>query len=131
MRSHILLLAFVPGPLAGAEPMPKTVTDGAKLVEVYADDRFFEGPTWDPNGKRLYFTAFGKEKDHTQVLRLDASGKVSVFADKTEGVNGTFLGLDGRLLGAQAYGHRVVAYDLKTGQMEVLLHHPQLNQPND
>src|SRR5262249_7553235 len=58
-------------------------------------------------------------------------GKAGVFADKTDGVYGTFLGLDGRLLAAQARGHRLLAYDLKTGQMEVLLHDPQLNQPND
>src|SRR5207249_1309614 len=83
----------------------------------------------DPKGKKLYFTAFAK--DNTQILRLDAPGKVSVFADKTEGVNGTTLGLDGRLLGAQAFGHRIIAYDLGNGQSEVLMEDKQLNQPND
>ena len=132
MRPRLfLLLTLLAATGNAAEPIPKTVFDGAKLVEVYADDRFFEGPTWDPASKKLYFTAFGKDKDNTQILRLDAPGKVSVFADKTVGVNGTTLGLDGRLLGAQTFGHRIVAYDLKTGQMEVLLHDPQLNQPND
>src|SRR5262249_21647016 len=130
MRSLLILgFALVSQWLIAAEPVPKAVADGAKLVEVYADERFFEGPTWDPKSKKLFFTAFAK--DNTQILRLDAPGEVSVFADKTEGVNGTFLGLDGRLLGAQAYGHRVVAYDLKTARQEVLLHDPQLNQPND
>src|SRR5262245_19799440 len=130
MRLHLVLLfPLISAPLSAAEPMPRTVADGAKLIEVYSDERFFEGPTWDPAGKKLHFTAFAR--GNTQVLRLDAPGKVSVFADKTEGVNGTCLGLDGRLLGAQVDGHRIVAYDFKTRKMEVLLHDPQLNQPND
>jgi gluconolactonase len=123
------LLALALTLLAAAEPVPKTVAAGAKLVEVYAADRNFEGPTWDPTGKKLYFTA--ASKDNFQILRLDAPGKASVFIEKSGGVIGTTLGLDGRLLGAQSVGHRIVAYNLKTGEMEVLLHDAQLNQPND
>jgi gluconolactonase len=117
---------------AADPPMPATVVAGAKLVEVYGDDRFFEGPTWDPKGKRLYFTAFGDKS--TQILRLDGPGKVHVWMDKTEGVNGTYLSREGRLLGAQAYGHRVVDYGFGgdgPADPKVLLHDPRLNQPND
>jgi gluconolactonase len=128
-RSFALLFALFPTVLAAVEPAPKTVAAGAKLVEVYAADRHFEGPTWDPAGMKLYFTS--ASKDNFQILRLDAPGKVSVFADKTDGVIGTTLGLDGQLLGAQSVGHRLVAYKLKTGEMEVLLQDAQLNQPND
>ena len=52
--------------------MPDTVAAGAALVEVYGDPRFFEGPTWDPGTKKLYFTAFADK--HTQILRLDGPG---------------------------------------------------------
>jgi gluconolactonase len=121
------------GPIWAQEvPLPASVTAGGNLVEVYGDDRFFEGPTWDPKTGKLYFTAFGK--GNQQVLRLDAPGKATVWLDKTEGVNGTFRSLDGRLLGAQAYGHRVMSYDFGADgptDPKVLYHHPMLNQPND
>lgn len=117
---------------AAAAKLPSTVAVGAKLEVVYGDGRFFEGPTWDPKGNRLYFTAFGK--DNQQILRLDAPGKVTVWLDKTQGVNGTFLSKEGRLLGAQAFGHRVMAYKFgKDGPTEskVLHFDKKLNQPND
>lgn len=119
---------------AADAPLPATVADGAKLVSVYSDERFFEGPTWDPQSKKLYFTAFGSEKENTQILRLDAPGKVSIWLDKTEGVNGTYLANDGRLIAAQAFGHRVLSYglgDSGPADTKVLLHDPKLHQPND
>jgi len=112
--------------------MPATVQEGAGLVSVYSDDRFFEGPAWDPVTKKLYFTAFGQ--DNQQILRLDAPGKVTVWLDKSEGVNGMFLANDGRLLGAQAYGHRILAFTMGPEgpkATQVLLHNPSLHQPND
>ena len=80
------------------------------------------------------FTAFGKEKSDTQILRLDEPGKVTVWADKTEGVNGMALGNDGRLIGAQAFGHRILSYAIGPNgptDTQVLLFNPELNQPND
>lgn len=122
-------------PLAAQQvPQPPTVVPEAKLQSVYSDPRFFEGPVWDPASKKLYFTAFGKEKSDTQILRLDAPGQVTVWADKTEGVNGMALANDGRLLGAQAFGHRVLSYQIgPTGPADtkVLVFNPKWNQPND
>src|SRR5690349_19159449 len=69
-----------------ASGVPSTVAAGAKLVSVYHDERFFEGPAWDTKSGKLYFTAFAGQ--NTQVLRLDEPGKVTVWLDKTEGVNG-------------------------------------------
>ena len=112
--------------------MPATVVSGAKLVSVYHDDRFFEGPAWDPKTGKLYFTAFAGP--NTQILRLDEPNKVTVWLDKTEGVNGMYLANDGRLLGAQAYGHRVLSYsigDNGPGDTRVLLYDAKLHQPND
>ncbi|MBI3863796.1 MAG: SMP-30/gluconolactonase/LRE family protein [Planctomycetia bacterium] len=123
--------ATADGPATG---MPATVADGAKLVSVYHDDRFFEGPVWDAATGKLYFTAFGSPQENTQILRLDGPGKVTVWLDKTEGVNGMFLANDGRLLGAQAYGHRVLSYAFgATGPTDtkVLLYDAGLHQPND
>ncbi len=88
--------------------MPRTVAEGAKLEVVYEDDRFFEGPTWDPGTKKLLFTAFkGKT---SQILRLESPGKVTVVLEKGEGVNGTHLAKDGRLLGAEGFGKRLVSF---------------------
>lgn len=112
--------------------MPSTVEPGASLVEVFADDRFFEGPSWDAGTGKLYFTAFGK--DNQQILRLDAPRQVAVWLDNTEGVNGTFLSRDGRLLAAQAYGHRLLSYGIGPdgpNDTQVLVHDARLNQPND
>jgi len=113
-------------------PRPATVAEGAELVEEYGDDRFFEGPTWDPQTKRLYFTAFrGKE---TQILRLDGPGKIYVWLDDTKGVNGTCLARDGRMLGAMAFGNKLVSYQVALkvpSDTKVLVDDTSLNQPND
>ena len=81
--------------------LPPTVADGAKLVQVYAADSFFEGPTWDPASRKLYFTSF--LTGNQQILRLDP-GKVTVWLDRAK-VNGTYLSFDKQLLSAQAYRH--------------------------
>ena len=126
----VFLLPFVVQ--ADESDIPSTVKAGAKLVEVYSADAFFEGPTWDPQTDKLYFTSFrGK---NTQILRLDAPGMVSVWAEDTEGVNGTYLSLEGRILGAQAYGHRVMSYAIGSegpSDIRVLAVNTEWNQPND
>lgn len=88
-------------------PQLANVVAGAKLTIVYQDERFFEGPTWEPVTGKLYFTAF--EKGNEQILRLDAPGRVSVWMDHTQGINGTYLSRNGRLLAAQAFDHKVLS----------------------
>ncbi|HEX4147729.1 MAG TPA: hypothetical protein VHY20_02025, partial [Pirellulales bacterium] len=93
----------------------KVVAPGAKLIVEYEAERFFEGPTWDPKTAKLYFTSFQKTgprafNPETEVLRLDGRGKAAVWLAKAEGLNGTFLAQDGGLLGAQAFGHRVMHF---------------------
>ena len=113
-------------------PLPATVARDATLEEVYSEKLFFEGPAWDRAGKKLFFTAF--KKDNQQILRLDEKGKATVWLDKTEGVNGQRVSKDGRLISAQAYGHRVMCYTFGEngpGETKVLLENKELNQPND
>lgn len=127
--SAIVLALFASA--SRAAELPSTVAPGAKPVVVYQDDRYFEGPSWDPKTQSLYFTAFGKT---TQILRLDRPGKVTVWLDRTDGVNGTYLAKDGRLLGAQVNGHRVLSYAIGPNgprDTRVLYRNPGLNQPND
>lgn len=114
-------------------PLPETVAKDARLEEVYRDDRmFFEGPTWDPQTKKLYFTAFIKKEG--QILRLDEPGKATSWLNPSEGVNGTFLSKDGRLLGAQAFGHRIMSYAIGAEgpqDARILHENKELFQPND
>jgi gluconolactonase len=88
-------------------PQPVSVVQGARLTVVYQDERFFEGPSWDPVTAKLYFTAF--EKGNEQVLRLDEPGKASLWMDHTRGINGTYFSRNGRLLAAQAFDHKVLS----------------------
>lgn len=128
----LFLISFLKIIQAQILGMPPTVVKGSQLEEVYSDDRFFEGPTWEPRSGKLYFTAFGK--DNQQILRLERPGKVAVWLDKTEGVNGTFLSNRGTLLGAQGKGHRVMEYtfgDSGPAKSRILYHNPKLNEPND
>jgi gluconolactonase len=113
-------------------PLPATVAPGAKLETEYeAPGYTLEGPVWDLQTKKLYFTAFGKT---TQILRLDERGKATVWLDKTGGVNGTCMGIDGRLIGAAAYDHKIVSYGIGTNgptDTKVLYEDKKLFQPND
>ena len=113
-------------------PPPVLVQEGAHLVEEYAAGQFFEGPTWEPRSGRLFFTVLSS--DHQQILRLDEPGRAVVWLQETEGIRGMFLGSSGRLLGAQAGGHRIVSYGIgEHGPIDVrtLVFDPTFHQPND
>ena len=100
----VIALCFVLVPQQQSNRVPPpTVVPGAELTVVYASDQYFEGPSWDPVGQKLYFTAF--EKENEQILRLDSPNKVSLWLDHTKGMNGTYYSRNGRLLVAQAFGH--------------------------
>ncbi|MCA9015993.1 MAG: SMP-30/gluconolactonase/LRE family protein [Planctomycetaceae bacterium] len=119
-------------PKSETHPLPPTVAENAKLQEEYAAKAFFEGPIWDPVGKKLYFTSF-VDKD-TKILRLDERGKASIWLDQTKGINGTYLSNEGRMLGAQAYGQHVMSYSFgESGPSDaiVVAQNSKWNQPND
>lgn len=70
-RSPSLILAVaLTALLAGRAPaaVPPTVAEGATFEAIYRSPKFFEGPTWDAAGQRLFFTAFGKEESDTSIL---------------------------------------------------------------
>ena len=91
---------------AGQTPWPSTVAPGAKPSVVYEDARFFEGPSWDPRPRGSTSRPSRRERAG---LRLDAPGRVTVWMDRTQGVNGTYLSRTGRLLAAQAFGHNLLS----------------------
>jgi gluconolactonase len=120
---------------AGLPGFPPTVADGSRPTVIYEENAFFEGPAWDPATGKLYFTAF--KKDNQQILRLDVTGKASIWMDKTQGVNGMRVSRNGRLLGAQAYGHNVLSMKIGAdGPQDVKsltanFEGQTYNQPND
>jgi len=138
-RTRILAACFAaavssaPPVRADEVPLPPTVQPEASIVEIYRDEElFFEGPVWAPASGKLFFTAFGK--DNQQILRLERPGTAAVWLDHTQGVNGMFLSREGKILGAQAYGHRVMRYAVGPDgpvEEEVLAENPAWNQPND
>jgi gluconolactonase len=126
--------------LSGAEypGLPITVAEGANLEAIHREGCFFEGPTWDSGSQRLFFTSFGKDEFDTSIRVWDPSDmSTRLWADKTEGTNGTLLTAEGTLLGAQHLRHRLVEYDLgdktSTSPRRTVpwLNEPKLNQPND
>jgi gluconolactonase len=113
-------------------PVPETVAAGAELKEVYAAPRWFEGPSWDAATKRFYFSSYTKENQ--QLLRLDEVGKVTVWMDKTQDINGTCITRAGRMLCAQTNTHSVLSVKVGASgpeDIKVLYHDEALNQPND
>ena len=132
-----LVICLLAGVTAGAAdaPLPSTVAKKAALVEVFASEAFHEGPVWDPVTGKVYFTAFfSGEKPNQQIIRLDGVGRGTVWLDKTEGVNGTWLAGNGRMLGAQAYGHRLMSYKIGANgpsDARALAVNMKWNQPND
>ncbi len=77
------------------------VVPGATLQQVYYNSSYnFEGPTWDPNTNKLYFTKRIRTSGTYQILRLDSPGNATVWMTPSNQANGTFLSHDGRLLTA-------------------------------
>ena len=77
------------------------VAPGATLQQVYSDNSYdFEGPTWDPNSNKLFFTKRPASSGTYQILRLDSPNNVTVWMSPSPNTNGTVLSIDGRLLTA-------------------------------
>ena len=114
--------------------LPPTVAVGAKLTEVYSGDGFYEGPMWDPASAKLYFSGFYDNNTSLRVLRLEKPGDAVTWEGKSQGVNGTFLSLDGRMLGAQGKAKAIIDWRLgEDGPVDqkTLYQSDALNQPND
>ena len=133
-----LWLASAMSVVAQYPERPPTVAAAAALEEIYRGGDFYEGPTWEPVGGRLFFTAFGKAEAETAIMAWsEKTGRTIQWADQTEGTNGTHLAPDGTLLGAQAFRHRIVGYTLgaadsvSPARITPWLVEPGLHQPND
>jgi gluconolactonase len=107
------------------------VADGAALTSVHAAGKFFEGPTWDPLHERLYFSSLTSP---TELLALTTDGTVEQWLSNSQGINGTFRSLDGRLLCAQGDTKRILSIDILhdgPGDIVELAANSSWNGPND
>jgi sugar lactone lactonase YvrE/enterochelin esterase-like enzyme len=105
---------------------PKAARDGRPSVMQIVDAaedwqlvpgmyKFTEGPAADGNGN-VFFTDLFDNK----IYKIDADGKVSLFASNTQGANGLVVAADGRLYAAQGGSKRVVAYNVADAKEELI-----------
>ena len=87
-----------------------------------------EGPVATPDGG-LYFSDITANRTY----RLDANGNISVWRENTKGTNGQFLSKDGRLLGAESSGPRIIAVtpDGRVSPLATESRGKPLRSPND
>ncbi|PCJ57029.1 MAG: hypothetical protein COA79_17010 [Planctomycetota bacterium] len=89
--------------------LPKTVKEGAVLVEIFSSKSFFEAPVWDVKHQQLYFTGYKDKYD--RVKKFIKVGDAS-DVENTKGVGGTFLGINGNLLAVNCIIPEVLSYEL-------------------
>jgi sugar lactone lactonase YvrE/enterochelin esterase-like enzyme len=87
------------------QPVMEVLIPGEEWQVAAEGFKFTEGPAADAKGN-VFFTDIPNNRIH----RIDAeTGKVTLFAENTNGANGLMFGPDGKLYAAQK--RRVVAYD--------------------
>jgi gluconolactonase len=91
-----------PSPLQSA--ITGVISAGAKVEMIKGGFQRLEGPIPIPDGG-LYFSDITANRTY----RLDKHDVISVWRENTNGTNGLFLLKDGRLLGAESTGPRIVA----------------------
>jgi gluconolactonase len=129
-----LLLVMTLASTAGSDDLAPSplLAPGAAWEKVVGDLKFGEGPAWHPDGYLLF-----EDVPTNRTLKLDASDKVTVFRENTDGANG--LAFDGRRRlvvcegNVPERGRRMVRIE-KDGTVTVLADRFQgkrLNSPND
>lgn len=128
-----------PGPPAPVEDVgPPEVFDsrfasvlapGARLLSLYDQAFFSEGPVWWPARQMLVWS----DIEGRRVLGWHPDGAVDVVVDATAFINGNALDAEGRLLHCE-HGRRGISRSDEHGQTALLVTHYQgkrLNSPND
>lgn len=88
-----------------------------------------EGPAVDSSGNLYVVNVF---REGT-IGKVTQEGEVSLFIELPAGStgNGIRFNSNGDMLIADYTGHNVLQVDMKTLEINVYAHHPELNQPND
>ena len=127
----IALVLAVPRVRAAGE-IASLLAPGAQWEKVAGDLAFGEGPAWHPDGYLVF-----EDVPANRTLKLEASDRVSVYREETDGANGLAFDGQGRLVACEGNvperGRRVVRLE-KDGRRTVLAERYQgqrLNSPND
>lgn len=106
-------------------PLTQVLIDGENWQLVSQGHRFTDGLTTDTEGN-LYFADVA---GGTTINRIGLDGKLTAVASDAPRISGMHFGPDGRIYACQggSYG-RIVAFDLKAGEMEVIAENVR---PND
>ena len=109
------------------------VAPGATLQQVYYDLNYnFEGPTWDPNSNKLFFTKRPRTTGTYQILRFDSPGSATVWMTPSPYTNGTVLSLDGRLLTADESTMQIRSHQIgASGPEDTVVVANTPKKPND
>ena len=115
-------------PSAAQAAISGVIAAGAKVELVRGGLKGAEGPVAIPDGG-LYFSDITANRTY----RLDKNGGISVWRENTKGTNGLFLSKDGRLLGAEGGGPRIIAVtpDSRVTALATGFGGKSLRSPND
>jgi gluconolactonase len=145
MRKHLVLpsVAVLLGivgsaPLSGGQKEKKDGTDEAKpiagigpisgFLKLYTGFKFTEGPCADRSGN-VYFSDIPNERIH----RIDPTGKLSVFVEKSNHANGLKVNAQGEIVACEMDG-AVAAYSPDGKNRRVIADKyegKRFNAPND
>ncbi len=98
------MVGWAQGPSPVQSAISGVISAGARVELVKGSYQGLEGPVASPDGG-LYFS--GVQANRT--YRLDKNDSISVWREDTQETNGLFLHEDGRLLGAESAGRRIIA----------------------
>lgn len=128
MKIALVAAVLLPVGVVSADPL---ITPDAQLVSVHSAAKFFEGPTWNPIDERLYFSALTPA---SELLQLTPPAGVVQWMANAQGINGTFLSTDARLVACQGDTRRVLSLGIGTAgptDTVILAEDPAWNGPND
>lgn len=108
--------------------IPGVIATSERVELVHGGFQGLEGPVAIPEGG-LYFSDVAANRTY----KLDATGTITVWRDNTKGTNGLFRLRDGRLLGAEGGGARIVAVtpDGQVTSVATAFAGKPLRSPND
>ncbi len=101
----------------------------AEPIPVQGFSVLIEGPCCDAKGN-LYAVAFGEPEN---IGKVTPDGKAEIFVtlpNKSRG-NGIVFDPTGMMFVADYQNHNVLKIDPQTKKIDVLVHEPKMNQPND
>jgi gluconolactonase len=124
----IIALAMFALPITAGEEKIAGIGPVGKVTKLHSKFQFTEGPAPDGKGN-LYFSDIPAKK----IYKVDAEGKLSVFAEDTNRANGLKFNSKGELVACEM-GGQVVAYDIESKKKRVVADKFDgngFNAPND